>query len=117
MSKIMKIIICVDDEKLNCHILEQKLSDYFETIKTLNNEDVKISLHIPECNLHTFMNEEKEFAKSMFSKKLLVKFNHRLISIDKEKKEAILEKTDRAGNKDQFIEYFDDIILIHTNQQ
>lgn len=116
MNIINKIIICVEDEKLDCKVIEQRLMDFIESLECDKLKKSQISLHMPECNLVNFIHKEKEFTKNILSKKMMVKFNHKLIKHDIENKVVTIEKSDRAGNKDSFTESYDEILIIGTNQ-
>lgn len=117
MSSTNKIIICVEDENLDCKIIESKLMEFVENMDPDVLKHSKLSLHMPECNLMNFIHKEKEFTKNILSKKMMVKFNQKMIEHNLEKKQVTIEKSDRAGNKDIFVEEYDEILIIGTNQQ
>lgn len=117
MSKITKILICVEDDEMDCKVIEKKLARYIEKMDPNKLKHSIISLHMPECNLMNFVHKEKEFTKNILSKNMLVKFNHKMIKHNINKKEVLIEKSDRAGNKDTFTETYDEILIIGTNQQ
>lgn len=117
MSEYNKIVICVQDEKPDCKVIEKKLMELLDSIDPEVLKKSRVSLHMPECNLMNFIHKEKEFTKNILSKKLMVKFNHRLIHNDEDKKEVTIEMADRAGNIDTFTEPYDQILIIGTTQQ
>ena len=117
MSEAKKILICVKDEKPDCKLIEQKLMELFDTINQETLKRARVSLHIPECNLMNFMHKEKEFTKNILSKRMMVKFNHKLVEHDEGNKEVTIEKSDRAGNVDTFKESYDEILIIDTSPQ
>lgn len=117
MSETNKILICVEDENMDCKVIEQKLAQYIENMDSEKLKHSKISLHMPECNLMNFVHKEKEFTKNILSKKMMVKFNHKMIKHDSDKNLVTIEKSDRAGNKDTFVEEYDELLIIGTNQQ
>jgi predicted RND superfamily exporter protein len=117
MAETNKIIICVKDENPDCKLVEKKLMELFESLDQDVLKKSRISLHMPECNLMNFVHKEKEFTKNILSKRMMVKFNHKLVSHDESSKEVTIEKSDRAGNVDTFKESYDQILIIDTNPQ
>jgi hypothetical protein len=109
-----KVVIFIQDEKPDCAVIEAKLKDYLNSLSKEELKKAQISLHMPECNLLHFVHQEKEFTKNLLHQKLLVKFNHRLLDNDKTHKKVIVEKSDRAGNKDQITIEYDELIVIDT---
>lgn len=117
MTDSNKILICVEDESIDCKDIELKLMEFVENMDPEKLKRSKLSLHMPECNLINFVHKEKEFTKNILSKRMMVKFNQKMIEHNSDKKEVIIEKSDRAGNKDTFRESYDEILIIGTNQQ
>ena len=116
-SPMKKVVIFIQDEKPNCEIIERKLKEYLNSLSKDELKRAQISLHMPECNLLHFVHQEKEFTKNLLHQKLLVKFNHRLLENDTKHKKVVVEKSDRAGNKDHIIVDYDELIVIDTNLQ
>ena len=117
MTVSTKILICVEDDDIDCKVIELKLMEFVEKMDSEKLKRSKISLHMPECNLINFVHKEKEFTKNILSKRMMVKFNQKMIEHNLDKKEVTIERSDRAGNKDTFVETYDEILIIGTNQQ
>ena len=111
------VVVVVKDEKPDCKLVEQKLMALVESLPQDELKQTNISLHIAECNLVDFVHKEKEFTKNILHQRFMVKFNHKLIEDKTNEKKVLLEKEDRAGNKDQFEVDYDEILIIDTSLQ